>query len=59
MPTAEHTNEDSRAQSSGGANPLPADDRREVVVDVLASALIDLLLEERSHVGGNHAASAC
>jgi hypothetical protein len=59
MPNAEHTNEDSRSESSGGANPLPPDDRREVVIDVLASALIDLLLEERSRVGGKHEATTC
>jgi hypothetical protein len=47
------------AESTDGLLSLPREPRRQVVVDVLASALIDLLLEERSRVGGEHEATTC
>ena len=31
--------------------------RRQVVIDVLATAIVDLLLNEHSRVGGEHAAT--
>ena len=47
------------AEAPGGAEPSPREPRRQVVIDVLANALIDLLLEERSRVRGEHEATTC
>jgi hypothetical protein len=33
--------------------------RHQVVIDVLATAIVELLIEERSYIGGKHGASTC
>jgi hypothetical protein len=56
---AKPTNETPVAEATDGTKPLPREDRRQVVVDVLAIAVVDLLLEERSRVRGEHEAATC
>jgi hypothetical protein len=56
---AKPTNEEPIAETTAGTKPLPREDRRQVVVDVLAIAVVDLLLEERSRVRGEHEAATC
>jgi hypothetical protein len=59
MSNAKPTNETPVAEATDGTKPLPREDRRQVVVDVLAIAVVDLLIEERSRVRGEHEAATC
>jgi hypothetical protein len=49
MSNAKPTNEKPAAEATDGTTPLPREARRQVVVAVLATAVIDLLLEEHEH----------
>ena len=59
MSNAKPTNETPVAEATDGTKPLPREARRQVVVDVLAIAVVDLLLDERSRVQGEHEAATC
>ena len=59
MSNAKPTNEPPVAEATDGTKPLPRENRRQVVVEVLAIAVVDLLLEERSRVRGEHEAATC
>jgi hypothetical protein len=59
MSNAKPANEKPVAEATDGTKPLPREDRRQVVIDVLAIAVVDLLLEERSRVRGEHEAATC
>lgn len=53
MSDAKPTNE----KPAGRAKPLPRENRRQVVVEVLATAVVELLLEERSRAREAHEAA--
>lgn len=57
MSNAPLTNENPAATIGDGTKPLPREDRRQVVIDVLAIAVVDLLLAERERVRGEHEAA--
>ena len=59
MSNAKPTKETPVAEATDGTKPLPREDRRQVVIDVLAIAVVDLLLDERSRVRGEHEAATC
>ena len=46
MLDAKPTNENPVAETTDGSIPLPREARRQIVIDVLATAVIDLLLAE-------------
>ena len=54
MSQAPLTNEKPAAPVGDGTKPLPHEERRQVVIDVLAIAVVDLLLAERERVRGEH-----
>ena len=56
MSNAPLTNEKPAAPGDG-SKPLRREDRRQVVIDVLAIAVVDLLLAERERVRGEHEAA--
>jgi len=45
------------AAPGDGSKPLHREDPRQVVIDVLAIAVVDLLLAERERVRGEHEAA--
>ena len=49
MSDAKPTNEKPIAETTDGTTPLPREARRQIVIDVLATAVIDLLLAEHEH----------
>jgi hypothetical protein len=48
---------DKPAPVGDGTKPLPREQRRQVVVEVLAIAVVDLLLAELERVRGEHEAA--
>lgn len=48
---------DKPAPVGDGTKPLSREERRQVIVEVLAIAVVDLLLAERERVRGEHEAA--
>jgi hypothetical protein len=48
---------DKPAPVGDGTKPLPREQRRQVIVEVLAIAVIDFLVAERERVQGEHEAA--
>jgi len=48
---------DKPAPVCDGSKPLPREQRRQVIAEVLATAVVDLLLAERERVRGEHEAA--
>jgi hypothetical protein len=48
--------EPSSNEPTDDARPLSRDGRRQVVIDVLATAVFDLLLKDHLHMRGDHEA---
>lgn len=59
MQDAKTTDDETIAENNAGADPLPREAKRQAVVEVLAVAVVDLLLEERSCVRDAHDAATC
>ena len=57
MSHAPITNDRPAAPVGDGTKPLPREERRQVIVEVLAIAVVDLLLAERKHVRGEYEAA--
>jgi len=56
---AEPTDDKTIVENNAGADPLPREAQRQIVVEVLAIAVVDLLLEERSRVRDADDAATC
>ncbi len=59
MPSVLPANQKPALEPSSATKPLPREARRQVVVDVLAIAVVDILLEERSRVRAAHDVATC
>ena len=59
MSHAPITNDKPAAPVNDETKPLPRTKRRQLIIDVLAIAVVDLLLAEREHVRGEHRATTC